>query len=295
MDYPNLFIFDRGSLLSASLLFSLRRMVGGIAQEIDARSEVLRIERELEEARSRLTAIRRAKYRGEGDSDADGYMSGYDSSMETSGYRTNLNGSDLDRSPAPPPQQQSPYGQAESTPRVRQVYQTPQTPQQQLYQSLQRDQRSVSPVAPPKKQPPATPPRLSSVSSHKTSPQPQQYQPQQPRDSAESPLMILQRQRHLLESTTNSVNNSSIEDHTPSFSESRQRFNNSSTFNTSLSSFQSPAHVQHGASAGDSSFYTATSSVRSTEQVQHSQMMTTQRTEKISMSSTSKVYHLQDK
>lgn len=71
-------------------------MVGGIAQEINARSEVLRIERELEEARGRLTAIRRAKYRGEGDSDAEGYMSGYDSSYETSGYRTNLNGSDAE-------------------------------------------------------------------------------------------------------------------------------------------------------------------------------------------------------
>ena len=71
-------------------------MVGGIAQEINARSEVLRIERELEEARSRLTAIRRAKYRSDGDSDAEGYMSGYDSSYETSGYRTNLNGSEIE-------------------------------------------------------------------------------------------------------------------------------------------------------------------------------------------------------
>lgn len=40
-----------------------RRIVGGIAQEINARSEVLRIERELDEARGRLTAIRQAKYR----------------------------------------------------------------------------------------------------------------------------------------------------------------------------------------------------------------------------------------
>lgn len=40
-----------------------KRMVGGIAQEINARSEVLRIERELEEARNRLTAIRQAKYK----------------------------------------------------------------------------------------------------------------------------------------------------------------------------------------------------------------------------------------
>lgn len=37
------------------------RMVGGMAQEIDARSDVLRIERELEEARQRLVVIRQAK------------------------------------------------------------------------------------------------------------------------------------------------------------------------------------------------------------------------------------------
>ncbi|KAK7790683.1 hypothetical protein R5R35_008203 [Gryllus longicercus] len=64
------------------------RMVGGIAQEINARSEVLRIEKQLEEARSRLTAIRQAKYRKKGgtggetspsDGDTDGYGSGYES------------------------------------------------------------------------------------------------------------------------------------------------------------------------------------------------------------------------
>ncbi|XP_047524858.1 talin-1 isoform X1 [Pieris napi] len=48
-----------------------RRMVGGIAQEIDARSEVLRIEKELEEARGRLTAIRQAKYKLRGDTSGD--------------------------------------------------------------------------------------------------------------------------------------------------------------------------------------------------------------------------------
>ncbi|XP_046974627.1 talin-1 isoform X4 [Vanessa cardui] len=48
-----------------------RRMVGGIAQEIDARSEVLRIERQLEEARGRLTAIRQAKYKLRDASDTD--------------------------------------------------------------------------------------------------------------------------------------------------------------------------------------------------------------------------------
>lgn len=36
-------------------------MVGGMAQEIDARSDVLRIERELDEARKRLVVIRQAK------------------------------------------------------------------------------------------------------------------------------------------------------------------------------------------------------------------------------------------
>lgn len=72
-----------------------RRMVGGIAQEINARSEVLRIERELEEARGRLTAIRQAKYKlkeggatspsdGEGDS-YESYNNRYEShSLDTS-------------------------------------------------------------------------------------------------------------------------------------------------------------------------------------------------------------------
>lgn len=71
-----------------------RRMVGGIAQEIDARSEVLRIERELEEARGRLTAIRLAKYKnrpdladgdGEVASDQAGYQS-YTTRYETRAY-----------------------------------------------------------------------------------------------------------------------------------------------------------------------------------------------------------------
>ncbi|XP_021951847.1 talin-1 isoform X2 [Folsomia candida] len=49
-----------------------KKMVGGIAQEIDARSEVLKIERQLQEARSKLAAIRRAKYH-----EKTGGMSGY--------------------------------------------------------------------------------------------------------------------------------------------------------------------------------------------------------------------------
>ncbi|CAL7950201.1 unnamed protein product [Xylocopa violacea] len=58
-----------------------RRMVGGIAQEINARSEVLRIERELEEARGRLTAIRQAKYKNRpdlADTDTEAEQSGYE-------------------------------------------------------------------------------------------------------------------------------------------------------------------------------------------------------------------------
>ncbi|UYV64796.1 TLN1 [Cordylochernes scorpioides] len=42
-----------------------KRMVGGIAQEIIAREEILRKERELEEAREKLLALRRAKYGNE--------------------------------------------------------------------------------------------------------------------------------------------------------------------------------------------------------------------------------------
>ncbi|XP_023231887.1 talin-2-like isoform X2 [Centruroides sculpturatus] len=53
-----------------------KRMVGGIAQEIVAREEILKKERELEEARERLAAIRRAKY---GNRPADDYH-GYGSS-----------------------------------------------------------------------------------------------------------------------------------------------------------------------------------------------------------------------
>lgn len=39
------------------------KIVGSMAQEIDARSDVLRIERELDEARKRLIVIRQSKNR----------------------------------------------------------------------------------------------------------------------------------------------------------------------------------------------------------------------------------------
>ncbi|GAB6032133.1 hypothetical protein CHUAL_010792 [Chamberlinius hualienensis] len=47
-----------------------KRLVVGMAQEITAREEVIRIERELEEARVRLAAIRRAKYKDRSDDDS---------------------------------------------------------------------------------------------------------------------------------------------------------------------------------------------------------------------------------
>lgn len=248
-------------------------MVGGIAQEINARSEVLRIERELEEARGRLTAIRRAKYRGEGDSDAEGYNSGYESSFETSGYsnlRTNFNGSEVERSPQQQQQQTVHIPHAQESPaQVRQV----------IHQQ-QHQQRSESPATPPlRKQPPATPPRRSSAA---------------PKPSQDSPLMMLQRQRHLIESTTSNVSESGCQDQQPSFSESLQKFNNSSSnsyANSSVSSFHSPAQDK---SAGEKSYYTATVRNSSSEKVQQSHV-TTRRTEKVVMSSSSKTYHLEEK
>ncbi|XP_044738316.1 talin-1 isoform X2 [Chrysoperla carnea] len=67
-----------------------KRLVGGMTQEIDARSEVLRIERQLEEARCKLTAIRQAKYkmRGGGLSGDESTGGGNSSSGETGGGGT---------------------------------------------------------------------------------------------------------------------------------------------------------------------------------------------------------------
>lgn len=73
-----------------------RRMVGGIAQEINARSDVLRFERQLEEARGRLAAIRQAKYKMKGgdtsasDTEPDGYGSGYESFTTRYHIKTSL-------------------------------------------------------------------------------------------------------------------------------------------------------------------------------------------------------------
>ncbi|XP_018022014.1 talin-2 isoform X3 [Hyalella azteca] len=74
-----------------------KRLVGGLAQEIDAREQVLRREKELMDARMKLDKIRQAKYRaGEsGQSDTDGNMSGYDSPHETSGMQRTVYSSSI--------------------------------------------------------------------------------------------------------------------------------------------------------------------------------------------------------
>ncbi|XP_049847483.1 talin-1 isoform X1 [Schistocerca gregaria] len=74
-----------------------QRMVGGIAQEINARSEVLRIERQLEEAWSRLTAIRQAKYKLKGEAPSDSEPETYESF--TSRYETRSFDNTLRQSP----------------------------------------------------------------------------------------------------------------------------------------------------------------------------------------------------
>jgi len=137
---------------------------------------------------------------------------------------------------------------------------------------IQQQQRSESPVTPPlRKQPPATPPRRSSVKT-----------PQ------ESPLMMLQRQRHLIDSATNNVSGlvESEDQPQPTFSESLKKFNSASSNyerSSNVSSFQSP--VQEG-----EKYYTATVRNSSSENIQHTSQMTTSRTEKVVMSSSSKVY-----
>ncbi|XP_050295854.1 talin-1 isoform X2 [Anthonomus grandis grandis] len=90
-----------------------RRMVGGIAQEINAQSEVYRIERELEEARNRVVAIRSAKYRQKGydtsGDETDGYLSSAPEQDSRFGQHT------LDRSRSPYNQSSNKYYQQTDT------------------------------------------------------------------------------------------------------------------------------------------------------------------------------------
>jgi talin len=63
-----------------------QKKVGSIAQVIDARAEVLRIEKELEEARKKLAVIHKAKYHGEGGGVTDESDVEYDSRHDASRY-----------------------------------------------------------------------------------------------------------------------------------------------------------------------------------------------------------------
>lgn len=94
-----------------------RNMVDGMAQEINARSEVLKMERQLEEARNKLTAIRHAKYRqrtaagyATDDSDPEGgntSASGYQGPGFASPSPTNMSRSLNATSPLPSFQSQT--------------------------------------------------------------------------------------------------------------------------------------------------------------------------------------------
>lgn len=143
---------------------------------------------------------------------------------------------------------------------------------------IQQQQRSESPVTPPlRKQPPATPPRRSSMKTQQ-----------------ESPLMVLQRQRHLIDSATNNFSESAEaqDQPEPSFSESLKKFSSSSSNydrSSNVSTFQNPAQESE-------KYYTATVRNSSSEKIQHTSQMTTSRTEKVVMTSSSKVYQqLQEK
>ncbi|KAH1007343.1 hypothetical protein HUJ04_004589 [Dendroctonus ponderosae] len=79
-----------------------RRMVGGIAQEIDAQTEVCRKQRELEEAQIKLAAIRKAKYKLKGYETSGDETDGYISSAPEQDSRYNTHNYDRTRSPYQP-------------------------------------------------------------------------------------------------------------------------------------------------------------------------------------------------
>lgn len=117
-----------------------RNMVDGMAQEINARSEVLKMERQLEEARNKLTAIRHAKYRQK---NAAGYTtdeSDFEGGNTSGGARfaspspTHMSHSGIGTSPSP----SSFQNQSSST-----------TYEQQQY--FQQHQQVVPPQTPPKR------------------------------------------------------------------------------------------------------------------------------------------------
>ncbi|KAJ8958588.1 hypothetical protein NQ318_016309 [Aromia moschata] len=91
-----------------------RKMVGGIAQEINARSEVCRIERELEEARSKLSAIRQAKYKLKGYDTSGDDTDGYISSAQEAETRYTPGYDSLQSHPTPTKYYQDTYSHLES-------------------------------------------------------------------------------------------------------------------------------------------------------------------------------------
>jgi talin len=120
-----------------------RNMVDGMAQEINARSEVLKMERQLEDARNKLTAIRHAKYRQK---NAAGYTtdeSDFEGGNTSGGARfaspspTNLSRSGMATSPSP----SSFKNQSSST-----TYE-----QQQQYYHEQQSQQHLQPPQTPKR------------------------------------------------------------------------------------------------------------------------------------------------
>lgn len=165
-----------------------RNMVDGMAQEINARSEVLKMERQLEEARNKLTAIRHAKYRQK---NAAGYTTdesdfeGGNTSGGGGGGRfatpspTNMNRSGLATSPSP----NSFKNQSSSTTYEQQYYheqqnqqhlQPPQTPKRSnllTANAVPKPYNSsiLSSSGTPSPQPPPVPPApMSPISNNRT-------------------------------------------------------------------------------------------------------------------------------
>lgn len=157
-----------------------RNMVDGMAQEINARSEVLKMERQLEEARNKLTAIRHAKYRQKNaagyttdESDFEGGNTSGGGGRFASPSPTNMNRSGIATSPSP----SSFKNQSSSTTYEQQQYyneqqiqlqqQPPQTPKRNLLtanavpkpynSSILSSSGTPSPQPPPIPPPPMSP------------------------------------------------------------------------------------------------------------------------------------------
>lgn len=151
-------------------------MVDGMAQEINARSEVLKMEKQLEEARNRLVAIRQAKYRQRV---AQGFTT--DDSDTEGGYQSSLYGgnqSPVDRNMYSSRQD---YSSDHST-----SYGQQRAPQ---YNANNRQAFNTTPPVPPppstynRPQPPQVPPRPPHVLTSNAIPRPYQSFGQQDSDN----------------------------------------------------------------------------------------------------------------